>query len=229
MSSNVYLNESTHSKLISLIKTSRDLLATMLGCILAFTAVLIFIIGAIENDYSQHQKQLDQLLAAKKCSDIPSSLSEMCLHRRWNVRDAKEDTTVEDPSPSYREGLKMIAWPCNCQKCSFIEKEYLVNTTWPDHRRLPHDCKCEYTIRGKHSEYVAQYPCDDEWFIRRYCILPIPRGPSLFYYDPMTYSGAIAGKTRLGRMVAHGSRCESGYACNAMLHYSWVDDVFNCP
>lgn len=196
----------------------------MLGWILTFVAVVIFITGIVE-DNLQHQKRLEQLLAEQKHPDIPMSLSGICLHRRY-VPSLFEDAK-EDPSPSYREGLKTLAWPCNCSRCTFIEKEYLADTTWPEDHRLPHKCRCEYTIRGRNSEYVAKYPCDADWFRRRYCILPIPRGPSLFYYDPTNVKG-VPGKTRLGRMVAHGSRCENGYACNAMLHYSWVDDVFNC-
>lgn len=197
----------------------------MLGWILTFVAVVIFITGIME-DTVHNNRRMDRLLAEQKC--LQKALAEIQSAKLEKTQSSRPDPSpLEDPSPSYREGLKTLAWPCNCSRCTFIEKEYLADTTWPDHLRLPHDCWCEYTIRGRRDEYVARYLCDADWFRRRYCILPIPRGPSLFYYDPTNVRGTV-GKTRLGRMVAHGSRCESGYACNAMLHYSWVDDVFNC-
>ncbi len=124
----------------------------------------------------------------------------------------------EEPALSFTAGLDTPDWPCKCEWCSFLEKEYLVSITWPLEHQLPHDCRCEYTIRGKKSEYIAKYKCDSPWYREHYCQLPIPVRPD--YYGR---SGEIGtpGKTRLGSWAsAHGN--------DAMLRFKWIDNVFTC-
>lgn len=137
---------------------------------------------------------------------------------------SNEELKLEGPAPSYTAGLDTPDWPCKCEWCSFIEKEYLVSTTWPLEHHLPHDCLCEYTIRGKKSEYVAKYKCDSSWYREHYCQLPVPIRPD--YYGR---SGEIGtpGKTRLGSWASVHGR-SNGDVSDAMLRFKWIDNVFTC-
>jgi hypothetical protein len=118
---------------------------------------------------------------------------------------------------------------CNCEHCSFIEKEHLTDTIWlPEHRR-GHNCKCEYTFTGKRegNSYKKIYNCDSWWFKEHYCFLPLPKETTFSYREPGT-----PGKTRLGHMGTY-SDCGSSKngmptICNALAYHKWVDDVHDC-
>jgi hypothetical protein len=120
----------------------------------------------------------------------------------------------------------VVQFPCGCEHCIFIEREYLVDVAWT--RREISDCICNYTIQGlRRPEYKETFSrrCDDWWFKDNYCKLPLP---PYGYMDAGQTKIGVEGKTRLGYLVRGSGLCSPDGICAAVLRFVWQDAVFEC-